>query len=297
MLFSIIVPTCHRNDLLAQCLECIAPGAQTQPPEDYEVIVTDDGVRSTAEGLIREKFSWARWFLGPRLGPAANRNSGASYARGEWLAFLDDDCLPDPGWLRALINAVAEDPGCSVFEGRTYPDRERASLAEVAPVNETGGYLWSCNFAIRRTVFYKVGGFDERYPYAAMEDVDLRKRLQKQRHTFQFVSGASVCHPWRSAGGWSKLRQYERSVGIFLSLHPEQIANFGVLYYLRMNIGSIVKETLPGAWSYRGAGLLNASMRHCFYLRMAIKTLFGGLSHRETISPPLRQRNRGTKYD
>ena len=52
MLISVVVPTCHRNDLLARCLEGLAPGAQTLPADQYEVIVTDDGTRSTAEALI-----------------------------------------------------------------------------------------------------------------------------------------------------------------------------------------------------------------------------------------------------
>jgi len=38
---SVIIPTCHRNDLLAKCLDCLAPGVQTLPPEQYKVIVTE----------------------------------------------------------------------------------------------------------------------------------------------------------------------------------------------------------------------------------------------------------------
>src|SRR5438552_17841427 len=102
MLISVIIPTCHRNDLLVRCLDGLAPGKQDLLPEHYEVIVSDDGSRSTAEKLIAGTYPWARWVTGPRRGPAANRNHGAKHARGEWLAFVDDDCLPDKGWLEAI---------------------------------------------------------------------------------------------------------------------------------------------------------------------------------------------------
>ena len=55
--FSVVIPTCHRNDLLARCLDRLAPGAQTLPAARYEVIVSDDGSVTTAEVLLRETLS------------------------------------------------------------------------------------------------------------------------------------------------------------------------------------------------------------------------------------------------
>ena len=179
IIFSVIIPTYHRNDLLAKCLDCLAPGVQTLGSEQYEVIVTDDGSNTTAEQMIRAEYPWVQWIPGPRKGPAANRNNGAKYAQGEWLVFTDDDCLPDPQWLAAYAEAIAANPSCLVFEGRVYVDRPRQTLAEKSPVNETGGYLWSCNFTIQNQTFRSLGGFEERFPYAAMEDVDFRFRLTK----------------------------------------------------------------------------------------------------------------------
>ncbi|MHC5729635.1 MAG: glycosyltransferase family 2 protein, partial [Nostoc sp.] len=68
-LFSVIIPTYHRNDLLAKCLDCLAPGVQTLSAEQYEVIVTDDGSQTTAEEMIRQQYPWAKWVAGPRKGP------------------------------------------------------------------------------------------------------------------------------------------------------------------------------------------------------------------------------------
>ncbi len=150
---SVIIPTYHRNDLLAKCLDCLAPGVQTLPADQYEVIVSDDGCESTAEEMIRQNYPWAKWVAGSRKGPAANRNNGAKYAQGEWLVFTDDDCVPDAQWLEAYAEAIVDKPEYLVFEGRTYNNQPRKSFADFAPLNETGGYLWSCNFTIQKQLF------------------------------------------------------------------------------------------------------------------------------------------------
>ena len=90
MTFSVIVPTCNRNDLLAKCLELLNPANQTIK-EVYEVIVTDDSKNNVAKALIEDIFTWAKWVEGPKRGPAANRNNGAKDAKGDWLIFIDDD--------------------------------------------------------------------------------------------------------------------------------------------------------------------------------------------------------------
>ena len=270
LLFSVIIPTRHRNDLLAKCLDCLKPENQTMAFEQYEVIVTDDGTYSTAKTLIQEQYTWAKWTPGPLKGPASNRNNGADHAKGKWLVFTDDDCLPDPHWLEAYAIAILANPRCSVFEGRTYVDRPKRSLAEVSPINESGGYLWSCNFAIERRLFELIDGFDNRFPYAAMEDVDLGLRLRKQGYQFLFVISAAVCHPWRDAGNWKNLRHYQESILIYLSLHPEELNKINWIYYLRICLSSFVRVTCPRLLKFRFAGIGYAFLAHYFLLQMAI---------------------------
>ena len=190
---SVVIPTCHRNDLLALCLDRLAPGAQTLAASQYEVIVSDDGSSSTAQGMMRENYPWARWTAGPRRGPAANRNHGVSQARGQWIAFTDDDCLPSSQWLTAFSEAI--EPQTLVYEGKTTCEAGLKSPLEHAPINLSGGYLWSCNMLIEEDVFEKQGGFDERFPYAHMEDVDFRERLQSNNYHFKFIENAVVDHP------------------------------------------------------------------------------------------------------
>jgi GT2 family glycosyltransferase len=268
-LFSVIIPTHHRNDLLARCLDCLAPGVQSLPTRQYEVIVTDDGYQTTAERMIQERYGWAKWVAGPRKGPAANRNNGEKYAKAEWLVFTDDDCLPDRDWLGAYATAIEQSPSCLVFEGRTYVDRARVSLAETAPSNETGGYLWSCNFLINKILFNEIGGFDERFPYAAMEDVDLRLRLTKADYSFSFIKGAAVCHPWRQKGGWKKLKQHQKSVLIYLSINPEEKSKINAGFYIGATLRAVIKSTIPEGIRLRGKGIQESFLEHFSDLQMA----------------------------
>ena len=193
-LISVIIPTCHRNDLLAKCLDCLAPGVQTLPPEQYEVIVTDDGSRTTARQLVQDSYPWAHWTEGPRRGPAANRNNGAGKAQGEWLAFTDDDCLPDAGWLSAL--AAAMNGEALALEGVIHPLGDMNQDLAECPVNLTGGYFWSANIAIQCSLFQQIEGFDPDYRFAAHEDQDIKIRLEGLTN-ITFAPEAIVLHPVR----------------------------------------------------------------------------------------------------
>ncbi len=255
---SVVVPTCRRLDLLARCLDRLAPGVQTLPADRYEVLVTDDG-EPAAESLLVEKYPWASWGPGPRRGPAANRNAGARRARGEWLAFTDDDCVPDPGWLAAFV-AAAHD-GCRVYEGRTTCVAGCRSPLEHSPGNLTGGYLWSCNIFIRRATFEAVGGFDEAFPYPHMEDVDLRERLIRAGHPFEFVPEAVVDHPPRRlSSGWRRARAHESWLYYWYKHGQRGLASLRLLHDLtRIRAAAILRRRF-GPDTVRAVGSLTAEL-------------------------------------
>jgi GT2 family glycosyltransferase len=223
MLFSIVIPTCDRPDLLGLCLDALAPGAQTFG-EAFETIVTDDGTVSV-EALIRERYPWARWVEGPRSGPAANRNHGAAQATGDWLVFTDDDCLPRADWLDHYGRAIRANPEARAFEGSIHPRGDlNRDLAE-CPVNLTGECFWSANICVSRTLFGELDGFDERFQIAAHEDQDLFLRL-KPRTAVPFVKDAAVFHPVRYRTLWQSLRDLDkRSLNwlMFAKAHSDEL--------------------------------------------------------------------------
>lgn len=221
MFLSVIIPTFKRRETLSVCLKHLAPKIQNISPELFEVIVTDDALDGDQPESLDKDYSWARLVPGPQKGPASNRNNGAKSAGGDWLLFLDDDCRPEPSFLSAYIEAIKENPDYLVFEGSTLAERPRARLDEEAPINEKGGYLWSCNFLIKRKLFLEMGGFCESYPYACMEDVDFREQLKERNIKFLFVPKASVIHPWRSMAPEDKyLNMHLISHSIFFERYP-----------------------------------------------------------------------------
>ncbi len=207
-LISVVIPTCGRPESLNCCLDRLAPGIQSLAADRYEVVVSDDG-DPTVERQLAERYPWARWGLGPRLGPAANRNAGARMVRGNWIAFIDDDCVPSSDWLLAYSDAIRSDT--SVYEGKTTCEAGLQTAFWHAPVNLTGGVLWSCNFLIDRNVFEQLQGFDENYSYPHLEDVDLRDRLNRAGYHSTFVPEAVVDHPPRRLPSARKLARYHES--------------------------------------------------------------------------------------
>jgi GT2 family glycosyltransferase len=98
-----------------------------------------------------------------------------------------------------------------VYEGRTTCDGGFGSPLYHAPVNETGGRLWSCNFMVSAGVFARVGGFDEGFPFPHMEDQDLRLRLAAAGERTTFVPAAVVNHPPRRQPPGARLGAYRES--------------------------------------------------------------------------------------
>src|SRR4051794_34400017 len=116
--FSIIIPTYSRPEALTNCLEAIA--LLDYPRDRFEVIVVDDGSPRPADQIVASfssRFA-VRSLRQQHAGPAAARNQGAAGARGDFLAFTDDDCLPDRDWLRIFARHFAANPDY-LIGGRT----------------------------------------------------------------------------------------------------------------------------------------------------------------------------------
>lgn len=191
--FSVIIPTYKRPELLQRCLEALSPARQRFYRDRYEVIVCDDEPAEQTREVVVRSPAPAVCVVGRCKGPAASRNYGASVAKGRWLVFTDDDCIPSPGWLTAFFGAIQ--PDCLVYEGKTTCLEGLRSPMQYAPVNETGGVLWSCNFMVASSLFRSLGGFHEGFPTAAMEDVDFRERLKDRNVSWKYVPEAGVDHP------------------------------------------------------------------------------------------------------
>ncbi|MGI8501332.1 MAG: glycosyltransferase family 2 protein [Hassallia sp.] len=250
LLISVIIPTYHRNDLLAECLDLLAPGVQTLPADQYEVIVTDDGYKTTAQEMIRERYPWVKWVAGPSKGPASNRNNGAKYAQGEWLAFTDDDCLPNQNWLSAYAEAITGE--YLALEGAIHPLGDYNQDLSECPINLTGGCFWSANTAVKRSLFEEIGGFDTNYSLALGEDVDLQQRLSAFTK-ISFVPNARVDHPVRFISFKQAITRIpKRAAANAYHMNKHKTANGHenaldiTLFFAKYTIGLLLNNLLKG---------------------------------------------------
>jgi GT2 family glycosyltransferase len=292
-LLSVIIPTCHRNEALMRCLEKLAPENQEGVTlihansvnaahgdlNTYEVIVTDDGSLSTAERMLREEFPWAGWTSGPKRGPAANRNHGGAKAVGDWLVFVDDDCVPERTFLAAYARATAVED-CDVLEGMTLPQDERGAADMECPINISGGHLWSCNFAIKRRVFVHLEGFDENFLAAAMEDIDLQTRLSKARHKTVFVSEACVKHGWRPRKNIKFLALSARNMAYFVNKHPEKRRWLSLAWLLKRAGRALILDFPANLIRFRGKGVLRHLFLELVFVALLVRYWLEGIFFR-----------------
>jgi glycosyltransferase involved in cell wall biosynthesis len=210
---SVVVATRDRADRLERLLRALS--GQTLPAEGFEVLVVDDGSRDhTPDVLARSAAALPiaiRRIDGPGgSGPAAARNRGWRAARGNLIAFTDDDCEPAPQWLERGRRASESSPG-SIVQGRTIPNPEE--LTRLGPftrtkrIEQASPWFQTCNIFYPRPLLERLGGFDERFPAAAGEDADLGWRARELGAERSFEPNAVVHHAVEEVGPLGHLRQ------------------------------------------------------------------------------------------
>lgn len=132
---SVIIATHNRRRLLAETLDALA--RQDWPPDRFEVLVVDnastDGTSEMAAGVAAARdLPAVRLLREERPGKSHAMNRAVAAARGAILACTDDDVRPDPGWVRAIAEAM-EETGADFVVGRIRPRWETAPPAWVSP--------------------------------------------------------------------------------------------------------------------------------------------------------------------
>ncbi len=200
---SVIVPTRSRPDQLAHLLESLA--GQTFPRERTEIIVVDDGSPDELKLDTRYFPFHARRLEQTPQGPASARNHGARRARGELLAFVDDDCVVERRWLEHLQSAAHEQAdvlfaGCSCNGESTnlFSEVAEGLLVHVENAERSPEgmltFVASNNMACSRRRFLALKGFDTQYALAAGEDRDFCRRWVAGGGRIARVTDARLLH-------------------------------------------------------------------------------------------------------
>ena len=201
--FSVVIPTYRRPGHLSNLLFSLT--RLRYRSSRFEVIVVDDGGNIPLEPIISKFHDQMNVTLlkQENSGPAMARNYGASKAKGEYLAFADDDCLPDPNWLQALAHGFRESPHC-ICGGKTVNSLTENNYSTASqllvdylyehynPTQKIGAFFLANNFAVLRERFQEMGGFDPTLRFG--EDRDFCHRWRSRGYSFVFAPDAVMYH-------------------------------------------------------------------------------------------------------
>lgn len=224
LFFSVIVPTRGDSAKLLPLLDALA--RQTFPRDRFEILISFDGAAPAPEISRKLTEASARALeAGARRGPGAARNLAARAARGDYLAFTEDDCLPAIDWLKDAALRLERDPGIDVLEGTTVRPDGRPSRR---PDGEQLHYL-PTNLFVRRSMFESIGGYCEDFfdPGRGIyfrEDSDFGFSLEQAGAKGVREPSARVTHPVEHPGYLDPLRwarRYEMDA-LLAARHPDQ---------------------------------------------------------------------------
>lgn len=201
LVISVVIPHLNQPAHLARCLESLQAGRRL--PD--EIIVVDNGSVEMPRDICARH--GVTLLVEPEPGPGPARNHGIAAAKGDVLAFIDADCLADPGWLeaaeRALSNPRAEILGGDVRIALKDPARPTALEAYESEYAyrmdryiAREGFTGTGNLVVRRAVLEAVGPFAG---LAIAEDRDWGQRATRTGHTIAYVPEMRVYHPARES--------------------------------------------------------------------------------------------------
>ena len=240
----VTVAVCTRNGAahLAECLDALA--ALEYPHDSLDVLIVDNAPADAATRDLVARYPTMRYVCEPRPGLDWARNRAIREARGEIIAFTDDDVSVDRGWVRAVASAFEEEPHAMCVTGLVVPDaidtRAQAlfetyggfgrgfqrAVYRVAPGESamrryggTGRFGTGANMAFRRSFFEREGLFDPALdvgtPANGGGDLEMFFRVLKTGHALVYEPAAMVRH--RHRRDYASLRT--------------QLANNGIGFY------------------------------------------------------------------
>ena len=242
---SVAVCTKDRPEMLARCLEALCRTRRTEgaslgellshEPQRYEILVVDNAPSDERTQTLVKQFPSIRYLREPLPGLDFARNRAISEARGEFVAFVDDDVVVDEWWLEGLYGALATNPDASGVTGLVLPfaldtraqilfesrggfgrGYEPIRFGQVFPGNPlypcgAGIFGAGANMAFRRDLLVSLGGFDEALdtgaPLPGGGDLDIFYRLIRAGHTLVYEPRFAAFHEHRRDLA-SLVRQY-----------------------------------------------------------------------------------------
>jgi glycosyltransferase involved in cell wall biosynthesis len=228
---SVVVPSHERPLRLRWLLNALED--QTLDRSRWELVVVHDSRGDETEGILDEHPLALGGVLRHRRleagtgSPSRQRNVGWRMARAPLIAFTDDDCRPEPGWLEALLGGARANPG-AIVQAAVRPDPFetdllRATHVRTLEVDPPGPFAQTAGILYPRAVLERAGGFDEALPTAAGEDTDLALRARQYAAGYVGAPDAVVNHSVEAYGlrGMLRLSWKWRHLPLVIKRHRE----------------------------------------------------------------------------
>ncbi|WP_017296391.1 glycosyltransferase [Geminocystis herdmanii] len=203
-LFSVIIPTYARPQKLSECLSALS---EMDYP-NFEVVIVDDGSPMSLDEIIIiwQKKLTINLVKQENRGPSTARNSGVNYAKGKFLAFTDDDCIPTKDWLNQFAQQLDKTPdalvgGCTIngLDHNIYASTSQMLVDYLYDYYNKGdnknrqtSFFTSNNFAVSKEIFMQIGGFSQLLTTA--EDRELCDRALTLGYEMIYLPSAVVYH-------------------------------------------------------------------------------------------------------
>ena len=242
---SIVIPVYNQ---FAHTLACLRALAAHPPATPFEVIVVDDGCSDDTVTALPQIAGVRYHRRAQNGGFIAACNDGASLARGGYLIFLNNDTIPQPGWLDALLATFDAHPDAGLVGAQLlYPDGRLQEAGGVVFADGSGwnygkfespedprfAYLRDCDYAsgaaiaIPHALFVQLGGFDTRYAPAYYEDTDLAFAVRAAGKRVLYQPAARVIHAEGGTAGTDTqvgMKAYQvRNRGVFAAHRSEAL--------------------------------------------------------------------------
>ena len=209
---SIVIPVHNKSLYTFNCLLSILLNTEDVP---YEVIVVDDASSDDTKSMLHQAQNVQVWSNPRNLGFVHSCNKGTELAGGQLLVFLNNDTKVHKGWLAALVETLEQDDSIGLVGPKLIYPNGRLQEAGAIVWNDGSGWNYGrhddpekpeynyrrevdyCSgacFLVRRDLFEKAGGFDQRYAPAYYEDTDLAFAIRQMGFRVVYQPKAVITH-------------------------------------------------------------------------------------------------------